>query len=166
MGAAAEFAGGDLDKAGKASEGLNNAFARAKGGAKEQADAFRQLGIDTTKSMNSTDLMAAASAKLGAMAEGPQKAALDLKRYFGQSDRPSAIQSYLAKAKGRAKEQADAFRQLGVNTTKTMSASERMTAVSVGLARMAASALRRYFGQSARPSTMQSYFALTASILD
>jgi hypothetical protein len=94
MGAAAKFAGGDLDKAGKASEGLNNAFAKAKGGAKEQADAFRALGIDMTKTMSASDRMAAASAALAKM-PGPEKAVVAFRRYFGQSVRSSAMQSYL-----------------------------------------------------------------------
>lgn len=84
LGALAKLTGTDVDKLGGGMGKLGQSFAQAKNGSKEQAAAFRQLGIDTKGNYTQMELLQLAMGKFGQMADGPQKAALAMK-VFGDA---------------------------------------------------------------------------------
>lgn len=75
LGAEATLAGVPIDAVTTAMQRLDKAFATAKQGGTQQANAFRQVGIDLQGAYTQTQLMTAALEGLSGMAGGPAKVA-------------------------------------------------------------------------------------------
>jgi len=84
LGAIADVTQSNVDTMAGAMAKLDKSFAAAKGGGKEAAAAFSQIGVDLNGSYTQMELFQTAMAKFAEMADGPSKVALAM-QLFGRT---------------------------------------------------------------------------------